>query len=268
MDSGLGAARRPRIARQEGYEPGITKQEKSMTATARRPLWKQFEHRHVKPLLRGLKPWRSATLGGIRVSFKTHLDGGGSSFGQDFIPFLRDRGMPRVPRAFEWCAGPGFIGFSLLGHGLCESLCVADVNPEAVAACRRTVALNGLGGQVSVYHSDNLAGIPPAEQWDLVVSNPPHFDETTQDLRSSDSGWHIHRCFFDAVGRFLKPGGVIVLQENNAGSTLDDFRPLIEQACLSIVFTAGGEPVRTPDFRVYFIGLMRRSDASPAWAQP
>jgi hypothetical protein len=61
---------------------------------------------------------------------------------------------------------------------------------------------------------------------------------------------------------------VIVLQENNAGSTLDDFRPLIEQACLSIVFTAGGEPVRTPDFRVYFIGLMRRSDASPAWAQP
>ena len=55
---------------------------------------------------------------------------------------------------YEWCAGPGFIGFSLLGHGLCDSLCVADINPEAVAALRRTVATNGIGGQVSVYHSD------------------------------------------------------------------------------------------------------------------
>ena len=69
-----------------------------MTTPTPRPLWKQFEHRHVKPLLRRLKPWRSATFGGIRVSYKQHLDGGGSSFGQDFIPFLRSRGMPKVAR--------------------------------------------------------------------------------------------------------------------------------------------------------------------------
>ena len=238
-----------------------------MTTTADRPLWKQFEHRHVKPLLRRLKPWRSATFGGIRVSYKAHLDGGGSSFGQDFIPFLRGRGMPKVARAFEWCAGPGFIGFSILGHGLCDSLCVADINPEAVVACRRTLDLNGLAGQVSVYQSDNLAGIPPSEQWDLVVSNPPHFDENAQDLRSSDGGWRIHRKFFGAVASFLKPGGVIVLQENNAGSTVDDFRPLIEEAGLSIVFVSGGERVRTADFRMYFIGIMRAGDTPPAWAK-
>lgn len=235
--------------------------------TASRPSWKQFEHRHVKPLLRRLKPWRGASFGGIRVAYKVHLDGGGSSFGQDFIPFLRSRGMPRVARAFEWCAGPSFIGFSLLGHGLCDTLCVADINPEAVAACRRTVALNGLAAQVSVYHSDNLAGIPASEQWDLVVSNPPHFDESAQDLRSSDGGWRIHRAFFGAVGRFLKPGGVIVLQENNAGSTVDDFRPLIEAAGLSVAFVSGGERVRTADFRMYFIGIMRAGDAPPAWAR-
>src|SRR5215475_4501034 len=134
-----------------------------VTATERRLLWKQFEHLRVKPLLRRLKPWRSATFGGIRVFFKGHLDGGGSSFGQDFIPFLRRQGMPKVPRAFEWCAGPGFIGFSLLGHGMCESLCVADVNPEAVTACERTIAVNGLSALVSAYRSDNLSDIPPAE---------------------------------------------------------------------------------------------------------
>jgi 16S rRNA G966 N2-methylase RsmD len=237
-----------------------------MTMTAKRPLWRQVEHQHVKPLLRHLKPWRSATFGGIKVSFKTHLDGGGSSFGQDFIPFLRGRGMPKVLRVFEWCAGPGFIGFSILSHGLCDSLCVADINPEAVAACRRTIRVNGLDGQVSAYHSDNLDSIPFTERWDLVVSNPPHFDDSTQDLRSSDGGWRSHRKFFASVGLFLNPGGVIVLQENNAGSTVDDFRPLIEEAGLSIVFVSGARSERTPDPRMYFIGIVKRGDSPPAWA--
>ena len=232
-----------------------------------RPLWKRLEHAHVKPLLRRLKPWRQASFGGIAVSFKTHLDGGDSSFGQDFVPFLRERDMPRLGRVFEWCAGPGFIGFSLLGHGLCDSLCLADINPEAVAACERTVARNRLGGRVAVHHSDNLDGIPSTERWDLVVSNPPHFDEASGDLRSADGGWRIHRRFFAAVGRFLKPSGLVLLQENNAGSTAEDFRPLVEEAGLSILFVSGGEPVRTGEFRMYFIGIMRAGDPPPTWVE-
>ena len=142
-------------------------------------LFKTIEHQHVKPLLRRLRPYREATYAGVRVSYKSHLDGGGSTFGQDFIPLLRRRGMPTVQRAFEWCAGPGFIGFSLLAHGLTDTLCLADVNPEAVAACRRTVARNGLEAKVAVHRSDNLRDIPASEQWDLVVSNPPHFVDTS-----------------------------------------------------------------------------------------
>ena len=91
---------------------------------------KTIEHQHVKPLLRRMRPYSEAAYAGVRVSYKRHLDGGGSTFGQDFVPLLRKRGMPKAPRAFEWCAGPGFIGFSLLAHGLCDTLCLADVNPE------------------------------------------------------------------------------------------------------------------------------------------
>ena len=108
--------------------------------------WERLEHGHVKPWLRRFKSYRNVELGGIRVAYKSHLDGGGREFGQDFIPFLCARGMPRLGRVFESCAGPGFIGSSILGHGLCDSPCVADINPEAVAACRRTVASNRLGG--------------------------------------------------------------------------------------------------------------------------
>jgi tRNA1(Val) A37 N6-methylase TrmN6 len=228
--------------------------------------WKRQRRRYIKPWLNKFNTWKHVTYGSTRVEFKKHLDGGGNGFGQDFIPFLQLRHMPRQQRIFEWCAGPGFIGFSMLAHDLAETLCLADINAEAVGACRRTIAHNNLAGRVSVYHSDNLKNIPDSERWDLVVSNPPHFtDDYIGDLRTYDDGWHIHREFFAAVDRFLKPGGVIVLQENNRGSTAETFRPMIEAAGLSIVFVAECRPQRASYDRFYFIGIMRRGDTPPTW---
>lgn len=227
-----------------------------------------LEHQHVKPFLRRMRPYREVAYAGVRVSYKRHLDGGGSSFGQDFLPLLRRRGMPKAARAFEWCAGPGFIGFSLLAQGLCETLCLADVNPEAVAACRRSVARNGLGAKVAVYLSDNLAGIPASEQWDLVVSNPPHFtDSGIGHLRYHDPDWRVHRGFFGTVARHLKPGGVIVLQENNIGSTPDTFATMIADAGLRLVFEQDASATRTVGPRMFYLGIMRAGDPVPDWAR-
>ena len=227
---------------------------------------KQFRRRHVYPWLKPLYPYKEAILAGIRVSYKNHLDGGGRGFGQDFIPLLQRYALPRPARVFEWCAGPGFIGFSVLAHGLCESLCLADINPEAVRACQRTIADNALSDRVSVYCSDNLRNVPKSEQWDLVVSNPPHFiDEYLGNLRAHDPDWRVHLDFFRSVSSFLKPGGVIILQENNAGSTVDTFRTMIKEAGLAIVFTCGDLPFRTRSHQYYFIGIMRKGDPPPDW---
>jgi tRNA1(Val) A37 N6-methylase TrmN6 len=230
--------------------------------------WKTIEHGHIKPFLRRVRPYSEVAYAGLRVSYKKHLDGGGSSFGQDFIPVLRGRRMPKVARAFEWCAGPGFIGFSLLAHGLCETLCVADLNPEAVAACRRTIARNRLEAKVTAYLSDNLKNIPAPEQWDLVVSNPPHFlDEGIGHLRYHDPDWRVHRGFFGSVASHLKPGGVVVLQENNRGSTVDTFRRMIADAGLQIVFVQDCAPEKTPHDHMYYVGIVRAGDPVPEWAR-
>jgi methylase of polypeptide subunit release factors len=229
-------------------------------------IWRRLEHRRIKPLLRRIRPWRPTTLAGIRVHYKMHLDGGGSAFGQDYIPLLRAWGVPRQTRAFEWCAGPGFIGFSLLGHGLCETLCLADINREAVAACRRTIRDNALTGRATIYHSDNLKNVPPGERFDFVVGNPPHFaDASPGQLRYHDKDWNTHRAFFGTIGQFLAPAGVIVLQENNHGSVAEMFRSMIEAAGLAIVFVHGDEPKRTPVSQMYYIGIMRRGDTAPGW---
>ncbi len=228
----------------------------------------KVEHEVIRPILRWLRPPVRATFGGVEVIYKKELDGGGTDFGQDFIPFLRGRGMPMQRRVFEWCCGPGFIGFSMLGNGLCETLCLSDINPAAIASCNRTVRSNGLGDQVSVYQSDNLKNIPKSERWTLVVSNPPHFvDRYENDIRAHDPDWRIHREFFATVGDHLAQDGVIVLQENNCGSVVETFRPMIEDAGLRILFTSGDHPKLTKDSSFYFVCVAKRNATVPSWAR-
>lgn len=231
--------------------------------------WKIFKRQYYKPLKRRFTPWRTVRYGNIAVQYKKHLDGGGTYFGQDFIPLLKSWGMPKQQRAFEWCAGPGFIGLSIMANGLCETLCLADINPEAVEACRRTIAANGLDARVSAYESDNLKDIPPTEKWDLVVSNPPHFDDDyyEAELRAHDPGWRLHREFLRDIGKFLKPGGVIVLQENNNGSTAATFRPMIEDVGLKVVFVNNEIPQITSDHRFFYLGIMHKDATVPDWAK-
>jgi methylase of polypeptide subunit release factors len=230
--------------------------------------WKRFEHLRLKPWLQGLRPYRQRRYGNVEVLFTKNLDGGGNSFVEEFFPVLQAWGMPKQRRVFEWCAGPGFIGFAMLGLGLCESLCLADINPAAVKAAERTVQENGLDGRVAVYRSDGLSSIPATERWDLVLGNPPHLDAEWHrgHLITYDGEWRAHREFFAAVGRFLNPGGVIVLQENSYGSSAETFRSMIEAAGLRILFVRDGVRGRTAENPLYYLGIARRGDTLPGWA--
>src|SRR3954468_4442546 len=120
----------------------------------------------------------------IAVNYLPELDGGGMTFGPQYLGVIRQK-LGRIGHAFEYCAGPGFIGFSLLANGLCDRLTLADVNPAAVKAVEATSRENHLEDRVTVYQSDCLDSIPETEKWDLVVSNPPHWDGTEDDYKQA-----------------------------------------------------------------------------------
>ena len=187
--------------------------------------------------------YRYVKLGGLEVCFTDELDGGGARYGQDFVSFVAEN-VGNRRRIFEWCAGPGFIGFSLLGHGLADTLCLADVNPAAIEACRETVRRNGLEDVVDVYRSDCLDQIPSTECWDLVVGNPPH--SGTADIRSEinrpgiiyqDPDWRVHQRFYASIARFLLPDAQIIIQENNRFSSPGTFREMMAASGLRLLGT-------------------------------
>jgi hypothetical protein len=161
----------------------------------------------------------------IRVHYTQDLDGDGTSMAGLFVDYLKVRHKDVFPVEciFEWCAGPGFLGYALLAAGLCRRLVLADINPRAVASARKTAEVNGLAGRVSIYEGDNLRGIPPSERFDLVVSNPPNYYclnpahpaylVLKDDLRPNDPGWRLHRDFYRRIASHLNDGALLCIEE-------------------------------------------------------
>lgn len=205
----------------------------------------------------------------IDVVYKQKLHGGGIRFGQQYIPVIKEK-FGHVEHIFEFCAGPGFIGFSLLAHNLCDKLTLADINPKAVRVCGETVRKNNLHDKVTVYLSDALDNIPETEKWDLVVGNPPHVfclteKEYKKDITLYDPGFNIHRKFYRDIKKFLKLTGSILLQEHSESTSIDDFKNMIEENGLKIVevFSYNPPPDNRQKTKIGFNAPTLRKAISP-----
>lgn len=178
----------------------------------------------------------------IDVYYDSWMDGGGTWFGQEYIDIIKNCYPGRIFNCcYEWCSGPGYIGFGILAHGLTQRLTLSDKYQLAIDhAVATTIRSNQLETQVNAYAGDSLAVLPDYEQFDLVVANPPHYLECPGDDNyqriAVDINWQAHQDFFTHIGRHLADDGVILLQENQAGSLngAEDFRPFIESNNLKI----------------------------------
>ncbi len=176
----------------------------------------------------------------IKVFYISDQDGGGTTFGQDYIPMLQEKYPGRVfDRAYEWCSGPGFIGYNILSHGICKTLCLSDLYDPSITSAEITANYeeNQCKELITTYLCKDVALIPLYEQFDLVVSNPPHFNPYLFDRQTNNYGtmriaidlnWQTHQNFFNNIKQHLTPNGIILLQENSEGSTAEVFRPMIE----------------------------------------
>jgi len=172
----------------------------------------------------------------IDVNYVWRLNGGGILLTYEFAHIVSQK-IGKVHHAFEYCAGPGFIGFNLLANGLCDKLTLSDINPDAIKAIRQTIEDNNLQDKVSVYESDCLMDIPEHEQWDLVVGNPPWDLRTNnkKNIRVCDISQRAHKLFFRDIKKFLKPNGSILFVEGHEYSKISSFKNMIENNGLEVI---------------------------------
>ena len=175
----------------------------------------------------------------LTINYTKDYDGGGTWFGQEYLEIIKTRyPNKQFDRCYEWCSGPGFIGLSILDNNLCNSLCLSDMYAPALECAINTVKNTPYESKVSTYLTNTLAGLNATEKFDLVVGNPPHYveyasDNSNQTRICRDDDWAAHLDFFKHIKSHLTDDGIILLQENQKGSTVKTFESMIDQAGLT-----------------------------------
>ena len=201
----------------------------------------------------------------FKVSYDSTEDGGGTWFGQDYVHQLK-RYDRRFGRCLEWCSGPGFIGFALLAHGICDGLTLMDQYPISANSVAETVRLNACADRVRFHNLDRVGTLPDLERFDLVVANPPHYLECPGDSNyqriAVDVNWQAHQEFYAHIGRYLNPDAVILLQENQAGSLQGpaEFLPMIESNGLRLTayWTSAAYFDRAGPTQIYYLEIRQK----------
>jgi len=192
----------------------------------------------------------------LDVYYTNETNGGGEAFAEDYCNAIDGLYPGRVfDNALEWCSGPGFIGYAMLATGLCKRITLNDLHQPALDMAEITKLKNPeFADKISIYPGSTLENIPESEKFDLVVANPPHY--TSKYFASISLGydkmgivmgprnaeilvdekWQAHTNFYRDIKKHLTPDGIILIQENQAGSPHRNgsFNMIIENAGLKV----------------------------------
>tara|TARA_B100001057_G_scaffold137254_2_gene136916 strand:+ start:106 stop:756 length:651 start_codon:yes stop_codon:yes gene_type:complete len=200
----------------------------------------------------------------LDIHYTNETNGGGDRFMTEYVKVVKEW-YGKVDNLLEWCAGPGFIGYGMLGAGICNTVAFNEIFEPAVEMCKRTASKNKI--DVNIYTKQNLDNVQ--QQFDLVVGNPPHWckeEYAVQALQSLSSGhpldqrlkqvlidedWNVHKSFFSNMKRLLKHNGKILLQENATGSSPEQMSQLLQGTGLKIYSHA--DSVAYKSLNIYYL---------------
>ena len=121
----------------------------------------------------------------------------------------------------ELCAGAGHIGLLAAAMAPDRELICVDLNPVACDYARRNAARAGLDHRVEVREGRLEESVGPAEQFALVIADPPwvrraeigRFPEDPQlAIDGGDDGLDVARACLTVAAAHLLPSGSVLLQ--------------------------------------------------------
>jgi tRNA1(Val) A37 N6-methylase TrmN6 len=176
--------------------------------------------------------------------YKNHHDGGGTSFGQDFVQLLRSKyNSKKFNNCLDWCSGPGFIGLSLLVNNFCSNVSLMDSNNEVFDLTKKSLKGTRYKDFVKTFSLSKIKNLPSTEIFDLVVSNPPHFHQRVfwqskvhqhNEKIFLDLNWEAHNEFFENIKSHLSDDGIILLQESQWACDVETFEDILNKNGLTV----------------------------------
>jgi len=146
---------------------------------------------------------------------------------QKAIEFLRTRSG--VQHVCDLCTGSGCIAVAIAKNFPEAKVTATDISDAALAVAARNVEKHQLEDRVELLCGDLFEPLVPhldVTQWDLIVCNPPYvstaeyetLEKNVKDyepklaLMAGDDGLDVYRRIGKSIGRYLKPGGALLLE--------------------------------------------------------
>lgn len=209
-----------------------------------------------------LKNDRLLQLNNFSLFYKEEDHGGGLILRHNYLEFLNHTHKKNnFNSCLEWCAGPGFIGFTLLDHNCIQTLDLIDCSQSAIDSCNQTIKNLPDNYIVKAYCDNTVKNLKT--KYDLIVGNPPWYSklllkENGLNRIYCDLNFNIHKDFFEHVDKLLNKNGRIILVEGLYASHPNDFVPLLNTLEIEQIVKFDNN-----DFwhDCYFLVLKRKNDS-------
>jgi ribosomal protein L3 glutamine methyltransferase len=161
-----------------------------------------------------------------------------------------------VRRVLDLCTGSGCLAILAALAFPASRIDASDLSTDALAVAERNVSDYGLPHRITLLHSDLFASL--RGRYDLIIANPPYVGvealaafppeyaaEPTIAHAGGGDGLDIVRRILAAAGRFLAPGGSLVMEVGTGRGILEHEFPSLPFLWLDTA-ESGGEVLQLP----------------------
>lgn len=176
-----------------------------------------------------------------------------------FVHGLDEKQLAQPERILDLCTGSGCIAIALATRFPDAMIDASDIDKDALAVASVNVEHHEIEHQVNLIESNLFEKIPPENQYDLIVTNPPYVDSATMAelppeflhepdhaLAAGQDGLDlVHQILYHAP-EYLTRDGLLVCEVGDSEWALRQAYPDIQFNWLD--FTNGGHGVFAIDF--------------------
>lgn len=169
-----------------------------------------------------------------------------------FQPWLSE--PDSVSNILDLCTGSGCIAIALANAFEQAQVDAVDISHDALAVADININKHQLQGQVRAIHSDCWQAIEPANQYDLIISNPPYVGademaglpqeyrhEPVSALEAADNGLALVEKILLNAADYMTDDGLLFVEVGNSDLAVDEKWP--ETAFLWLDFDQGGHGI-------------------------
>ncbi len=170
---------------------------------------------------------------------------------QGFSRFISPGGVRRV---LDLCTGGGCIAIACAYAFSHARIDAVDISAEALALAECNIEKHAMQKRVELIQGDLFEGIEAAQQYDLIISNPPYVDQQDMSALSDEfkkeprlglaagrDGLDIVRRILLQAADYLAPAGLLVCEVGNSAPALEAAFPELRFEWLE--FARGGDGV-------------------------